>query len=177
MCKQIKLRTSYDTEEPETFYSNGEGEGCGVGGAGGRKGTPASVPCNLESRPLFSWLPPLYPFFQLQNIVHCCVISPISLSSPAALSSPNSRTHPRPPPKKKHTHTHTHLPFLALFPLPGFLTLKAFAIAKYWALFCCVISPIPLASHPLRITSSRPSLSHLSLHFPPGLPQPFSSPL
>ena len=107
MCKQIKLRTSYDTEEPETFYSNGEGEGCGVGGGGEEGNTRLRT---LQSRippPLFLTSPPL-PFFQLQNIVHCCVISPISLSSPAALSSPNSRTHPRPPPPKKNTHTHTH---------------------------------------------------------------------
>ena len=30
--------------------------------------------------------------------------------------------------------------------LPWFLTPRAFAIAKYWALYCCVISPISLAS-------------------------------
>ena len=177
MCKQIKLRTSYDTEEPETFYSNGEGEGCGVGG-GGEEGN--SRLRTLQSRippPLFLTSPPL-PFFSitkycplLRNFPHFSLFSCRSLLSQLPYSSPP------PPPKKKHTHTHTHLPFLALFPLPGFLTLKAFAIAKYWALFCCVISPIPLASHPLRITSSHPSLSHLSLHFSPGLPQPFSSPL
>jgi len=63
-----------------------------------------------------------------------------------------------------------HLAFLAPFPLPGFPTLRAFAIAKYWALYCCVISPISLASHPLIVFFSRPSLSHLSLHFSPGLP-------
>ena len=55
-----------------------------------------------------------------------------------------------------------HLAFLAPFPLPGFPTLKAFEIAKYWALCCCVISPISLASHPLIV------------FFFPALPSPTS---
>ena len=69
-----------------------------------------------------------------------------------------------------------HLAFLAPFFLHWFFTPRAFAIAKYWTLYCWVISPISLASHPLRVPSSRPSLSHLSLYFSPGLPQPFTSP-
>ena len=79
MCKRNKLRTSYDTKEPETFYSNGGGEGVRGGGGGGVWGTPTSR--TLQSRippPLFVTSVPLSFFFRLQNIDHCCVISPIS---------------------------------------------------------------------------------------------------
>ena len=154
----------------------GKARGAGWGGGGGRELPP---PYLAISNPAPSFLD--FPPFTLFSITKYCPLlrnfPHFSLFSCRSLLSQLPYSSPPPPQKKKHTHTHTHLPFLALFPLPGFLTLKAFAIAKYWALFCCVISPIPLASHPLRITSSRPSLSHLSLHFSPGLPQPFSSPL
>ena len=94
MCKRMKLRTSYDTKEPSTLYSNGgEGARWGLKGWGAGGVTPASR--TLHTRippPLFLTL----SLFLLQNIDHCCVIFPISLSSPAALSSPASRTPPAP---------------------------------------------------------------------------------
>ena len=75
MCKRNRLRTSYDTKEPETFYSNGGGEG--VRGGGGNSRLPHFVipdptSCFLDFRPFILF------FFRLQNIDHCCVISPIS---------------------------------------------------------------------------------------------------
>ena len=75
MCKRNRLRTSYDTKEPETFYSNGGGEG--VRGGGGNFRLPHFVipdptSCFLDFRPFILF------FFRLQNIDHCCVISPIS---------------------------------------------------------------------------------------------------
>ena len=192
MCKRNRLRTSYDTKEPETFYSNGGGEGVRGGGGGGGGELPPPALCNPGSHLLFSWLPSLYPFFfRLQNIDHCCVISPISNTRNGLILEIRESTvgYPwfrlrrggggeawgtwcrgpsLPPP---------HLAFLAPFFLHWFFTPRAFAIAKYWALHCWVISPISLASHPLRVPSSRPSLSHLSLYFSPGLPQPFTSPV
>ena len=38
MCKGNRLRTSYDTKGPETFYSNGGGGGGGGGGGVGGLG-------------------------------------------------------------------------------------------------------------------------------------------
>ena len=126
MCTRIKLRTSYDTEEPETFYSKGEGERC-EGGGGGRELPP---PYLAISNPAPSFLD--FPPFTLFSITKYCPLlrnfPHFSLFSCRSLLSQLPYSSPPPPPKKK---THTHLPFLALFPLPGFLTLKAFAIAKY----------------------------------------------
>ena len=116
MSKRIKLGTSYDTKELETFYSNGGRSGCGGwwgGGGGGlapafhtlRSGIPPPPPgprlpylAIRDPAPSFLDLPSLYPFFRLQNIDHFCVIFPISPSSPAALSSPASNIPPRPRP-------------------------------------------------------------------------------
>ena len=59
------------------FIVMGEGRGCGEEGEGW--GTPTSR--TLQSRippPLFVTSVPLSFFFRLQNIDHCCVISPIS---------------------------------------------------------------------------------------------------
>ena len=70
------------------------------------------------------------------------------------------------------THTlHSWLPSL----LPWFLTPRAFAIAKYWTLYCCIISPISLASIHNKefLPPVLPSLT--SLYFSPGLPQPFTA--
>ena len=184
MCKRNRLRTSYDTKEPETFYSNG-------GGEGGNSRLPHFVipdptSCFLDFRPFILF------FFRLQNIDHCCVISPISNTINGLILEIRESTvgylwfrlrrgggggeawgtwcrGPSLPPP--------HLAFLAPFFLHWFFTPRAFAIAKYWTLYCWVISPISLASHPLRVPSSRPSLSHLSLYFSPGLPQPFTSPV
>ena len=188
MCKRNRLRTSYDTKEPETFYSNGGGEG--VRGGGGNSRLPHFVipdptSCFLDFRPFILF------FFRLQNIDHCCVISPISNTINGLILEIRESTvgylwfrlrrggggeawgtwcrGPSLPPP--------HLAFLAPFFLHWFFTPRAFAIAKYWTLYCWVISPISLASHPLRVPSSRPSLSHLSLYFSPGLPQPFTSPV
>ena len=77
MCKRNRLRTSYDTKEPETFYSNGGGEG--VRGGGGGVGN-SRLPHFVIPDPTSSFLDfrPFILFFRLQNIDHCCVISPIS---------------------------------------------------------------------------------------------------
>ena len=73
------MRTSYDTKEPETFYSNGGGEGV-RGGGGGCVGN-SRLPHFVIPDPTSSFLdfrPFILFFFRLQNIDHCCVISPIS---------------------------------------------------------------------------------------------------
>ena len=174
MCKRMKLRTSYDTKEPSTLYSNGgEGARWGLGGGGV---TPASR--TLQSRippPLFLtlslfFITKYWPL--LRNFPHFSLFSCRSLLSrlpyPSRPFLPRTSTNTwmdcglsivslaegrgggggrvgkvvrgsKPP--APHTLP-SWLPSL----LPWFLTPRAFAIAKYWALYCCVISPISLAS-------------------------------
>ena len=82
MCKRNKFRTSYDTKEPETFYSNGGGQGVRGGGAGrgggvaGNSRLPHLAIPDLTSS--FLDFRPFIFFFRLRSIDHCCVISPIS---------------------------------------------------------------------------------------------------
>ena len=108
------------------------------GRAGGRLLPP--VPCNPGSRSLFSWL---YPFFSISKywplLRNCPHFSLFSCRGGGRdvwgrwCRGPN-----HPPPKTLHSW----LPYR----LPWFLTSRAFAIAKNWTLYCCVISPISLAS-------------------------------
>ena len=61
------MRTSYDTKEPETFYSNGGGEGVRGGGAGGGGGGNSRLPHFVIPDPTSSFLDfrPFILFFSI----------------------------------------------------------------------------------------------------------------